>query len=127
MPRDLETEAVTLDGMAPLTKDATHETESEAEPSYGDDETYGMPGLSREYSGDLLMHDMQKESMRDQLHPYQRILTLSDVDSCVQLEEATFPPQERCTREKVSLTTSTAAHQLASLLDLPLPSTSLKA
>lgn len=40
---------------------------------------------------------------RDDLHPYTQTLTLSDVDSCTVLEEAAFPPNERATREKVSL------------------------
>lgn len=40
-------------------------------------------------------------SKRDHLHPYTQTLTVTDVDSCVRLEDATFPPQERCTREKV--------------------------
>lgn len=119
MPRDLETEKATLDGMAPLTEETGPACENEPGPSPGDDELSGMPGLSREYSGDLLMHNMQKESLRDQLHPYLRSLTLSDVDSCVKLEESTFPPQERCTREKVSGTTSIAAHRIPPLhLDL---------
>jgi len=37
------------------------------------------------------------------LHPYTRPLTLSDVDSCVALEDVAFPENERCSREKVSL------------------------
>lgn len=44
----------------------------------------------------------QSNSKRDDLHPYTQTLTLSDIDSCVLLEEAAFPPQERATREKVS-------------------------
>ncbi|KAF1812054.1 acyl-CoA N-acyltransferase, partial [Eremomyces bilateralis CBS 781.70] len=34
------------------------------------------------------------------LHPYVQALTLSDIESCVKLEEAAFPPTERCSREK---------------------------
>jgi len=40
---------------------------------------------------------------RDQLHPYTQALSVSDVDSCTRLEEETFPPHERATREKVGL------------------------
>ena len=37
------------------------------------------------------------------LHPYTRPLTVSDLDSCVALENAAFEnPQERCSPEKVS-------------------------
>lgn len=42
------------------------------------------------------------KSKRDELHPYTQSLTVNDIESCAVLEEATFPPQERCTREKVS-------------------------
>lgn len=37
------------------------------------------------------------------LHPYTRPLTVSDLDSCVALENAAFEnPEERCSPEKVS-------------------------
>ena len=44
----------------------------------------------------------QRNEKRDELHPYTQTLTLNDIESCVRLEEATFPPNERCSREKVS-------------------------
>ncbi|KAL9003121.1 MAG: hypothetical protein Q9188_003985 [Gyalolechia gomerana] len=34
------------------------------------------------------------------LHPYVQTLSLSDLESCVALENATFPEHERCSREK---------------------------
>ncbi|KAI9678328.1 MAG: Nucleolar GTP-binding protein 1 [Caeruleum heppii] len=34
-------------------------------------------------------------------HPYVRPLTLADVESCLALENATFPEHERCSREKL--------------------------
>lgn len=39
----------------------------------------------------------------DNLHPYTQILSLSDLEACVSLEDATFPEHERCSREKVCL------------------------
>lgn len=42
------------------------------------------------------------KSKRDELHPYTQSLTINDIESCTKLEEATFPPEERCTKEKVS-------------------------
>ncbi|KAI4252394.1 MAG: hypothetical protein L6R42_007983 [Xanthoria sp. 1 TBL-2021] len=42
---------------------------------------------------------MDNKALSD-LHPYVQILSLSDVDSCVALENATFPENERCSREK---------------------------
>jgi hypothetical protein len=37
----------------------------------------------------------------DSLHPYTSILSLADVDQCVELENSAFPENERCSREKV--------------------------
>jgi len=39
-------------------------------------------------------------SKRDDLHPYTQSLSINDIDSCTKLEEETFPPDERATREK---------------------------
>lgn len=50
-----------------------------------------------------LFSDMASaNSKRDELHCYTQSLTISDLESCLRLEEATFPPEERGTREKVS-------------------------
>ena len=40
----------------------------------------------------------------DNLHPYTQILSLSDLEACIAVEEAAFPEHERCSREKVCLT-----------------------
>jgi hypothetical protein len=45
----------------------------------------------------------EDNSKRDEVHPYTQTLTLSDVDSCVILEDLAFPPNERASRAKVSL------------------------
>jgi hypothetical protein len=37
----------------------------------------------------------------DTLHPYTSILSVADVDHCVELEDSAFPEHERCSREKV--------------------------
>ncbi|KAM3420030.1 hypothetical protein BST61_g3340 [Cercospora zeina] len=42
----------------------------------------------------------QSNEKRDPLHPYTQTLSLSDVESCVRLENAAFPPVERASREK---------------------------
>ena len=44
----------------------------------------------------------QRNAKRDELHPYTQTLTLNDIESCIRVEEATFPEHERCSREKVS-------------------------
>lgn len=37
------------------------------------------------------------------LHPYVQTLSLSNLEGCVALEDATFPEHERCSREKVNI------------------------
>lgn len=36
------------------------------------------------------------------LHPYVQTLTIADLESCIALENTAFPPEERCSPEKVS-------------------------
>lgn len=47
--------------------------------------------------------DSETASKRNEVHPYTQTLTLRDVDSCVTLEDLAFPPNERASRAKVSL------------------------
>lgn len=42
-----------------------------------------------------------KVTERNDLHPYVQTLSLSNLDGCVALENAVFPKEERCSREKV--------------------------
>lgn len=56
----------------------------------------------RRGSKDKIERDMDKQDAWAEIKPYTKSLTPSDVESCVKLEDATFPPQERATREKVS-------------------------
>lgn len=93
MPRDLSALANqnTLSGMSGLSKFDDQFEENNRQPPMDASDDYDMPGDSS-----------PPNEKRDELHPYCQTLSLSDVDSCTRLEEATFPPQERCTREKVS-------------------------
>ena len=50
--------------------------------------------------------DSETASKRNEVHPYTQTLTLRDVDSCVILEDLAFPPNERASRAKVSLSFS---------------------
>ncbi|PNS16331.1 Histone acetyltransferase Tip60 [Sphaceloma murrayae] len=45
-------------------------------------------------------HDLSQSSRTSEVKPYVQALTFLDLDSCVKLEEVTFPPEERCSREK---------------------------
>jgi len=44
-----------------------------------------------------------KANENDNLHPYVQTLSISNLESCVALENAIFPEHERCSREKVDL------------------------
>jgi hypothetical protein len=95
MPRDLETLAKQnpLNDMPELTKSPD---DIQGQQASMDDENE-MP------EGGLFSQLAQRNEKRDALHPYVQTLSPSDVESCVRLEEEAFPPQERATREKVSL------------------------
>ncbi|KAI9699150.1 MAG: hypothetical protein M1820_007229 [Bogoriella megaspora] len=43
---------------------------------------------------------LEKANKRGSLHPYIQMLTDQDIESCLKLEEATFPQHQRCSREK---------------------------
>jgi len=83
MPRELQP---TSDSLPELTKAPT--PKEEPQPAGG--------GLLDAILG-------QRNEKRDDLHPYTQSLTKSDIESCIKVEEATFPPNERCSREKVSV------------------------
>lgn len=106
MPRDLAsslTKEATVEAMPKLNRDSAPdslppEITTSPEAQYDDDDVDGEGG------GGSLFGQIadQRNEKRDELHPYTQTLTLNDVESCVRLEEATFPENERCSREKVS-------------------------
>lgn len=93
MPRDLEALAKEdgVRGMPPITKSPDN---MEHRPTLIDMDLEDEEAMINALS--------QRNEKRDELHPYTQTLKESDIASCVKLEEATFPPDERCTREKVS-------------------------
>ena len=95
MPRDLSREAPSKD---PPPEDQEPELERDSSNDGLEDESILASIMS------------QQNEKRDALHPYVQTLSLSDVESCVRLEEETFPPQERCTREKVSCAAISLKH-----------------
>ena len=44
---------------------------------------------------------ISKGNDENNLHPYIQTLGIADLESCIALENAAFPEQERCSREKV--------------------------
>lgn len=97
MPRDLTSfvKEDALSDMSPLGRSEQHQDQqpTQQDPPGSQDEPPMMFRDSIQAKGN---------QERDELHPYTQTLTLSDVDSCVILEEAAFPPHERATKEKVS-------------------------
>lgn len=89
MPRDLNPIAKedTLQGMPTLTKS----------PEAVEDQ---VPAMNAEDEDEMLGSLPKPNDKRDEVHPYTQTLSISDVESCTKLEEETFPPNERCTREK---------------------------
>ena len=67
----------------------------------------------RQISAQHLRNSRAKADERNELHPYVQSLSLSDLESCLALENAIFPPQERCSREKVGY--AFAVHTILSL------------
>lgn len=106
MPRDLTELAKNdaISNMSPLDRTSKPDTDSQ-------------PDKPRQ--GTMFAEQAQKNSKRDDLHPYTQTLTLNDVESCVILEEAAFPPQERATREKVSQPFLCSHHDTPVIADCP--------
>ena len=48
-----------------------------------------------------LRSNRAKINQRNDMHPYVQTLSISNLESCVALENAVFPEEERCSREKV--------------------------
>ena len=55
----------------------------------------------REISMQFLREGRAKADERNDLHPYVQTLSFSNLESCLALENAIFPPQERCSRDRV--------------------------
>jgi hypothetical protein len=51
--------------------------------------------------GSKMQREMRQEAKLNQLMPYTLSLTIQDVPQCEIVENAAFPPHERCSHEKV--------------------------
>lgn len=90
MPRSFLAESDrVLAAMTPLEETDHHTNEDET-----DDDDSG------EWSEGSNVQEAQADEVQ-QVKTYVQALTLLDVESCVALEDSAFPPQERCSREKV--------------------------
>lgn len=92
MPRDLSSIANdrTLQDMSSLSKVV--------------DQDYSYEERMSERDEDKMVAVLsQRVKQLDELFPYTQTLSVSNIESCVVLENAAFPPEERASREKVSL------------------------
>ncbi|KAK6437254.1 hypothetical protein LTR95_006553 [Oleoguttula sp. CCFEE 5521] len=99
MPREL-----VLENNIPDQRPSGANDDSTAEPQHeGTDGPEESP-MSAEDENTMfnrLARRRPARSKRDDLHPYTQTLVMSEVDSCNIIEEATFPPQERASIEKI--------------------------
>lgn len=113
MPRDLFAErsgAPKLNDMPLLERSEKSSAQGPAESS--DSASSDPSPVAKHGSKDKIERDMDKQDAWVEIKPYTKSLTPSDVDACVKLEDATFPPQERATKEKVSSDSETCPLQL---------------
>ncbi|PIA93010.1 hypothetical protein CB0940_04109 [Cercospora beticola] len=101
MPRDLSSllsQATddTLDSMPQLSSQKQEGPPLQTPFLSSNDDDQDQDSDATEYMDEL----GQSNEKRDPLHPYTQTLSLSDVESCVRLEDAAFPPAERASREK---------------------------
>lgn len=105
MQRDLEQEKPAPP--VPFTESPNSVTTERSEsPSSQSQEESASPSTDRQLQQRgqfVIVPESQQVKAPTNLHPYTRPLTISDLDSCVALENAAFTnPEERATREKVS-------------------------
>jgi hypothetical protein len=99
MPRDLEEERPAPPG--PLMESPNSVTTERSESPNPQEDLSPTSERTRQFI--IIPQDQQRKAPTNlNLHPYTRPLTISDLESCVALENAAFTnPQERATREKV--------------------------
>ena len=103
MPRDVP-------GTEERTLTASPETQTPRPASATDDYDF-QPGsngftIIRDESEDRelqMSNSLRKGDEKKNLHPYVQILSVSDLEAAEALEKAAFPPNERCSKEKVCL------------------------
>lgn len=99
MPRDLSAFRADKAEGAPLEPQGTSSSNKAGGMSIGP--TLASPE-SEGASGSFFSSIAQKTEKAHEHHPYTQTLTIADIESCIRVEDAAFPPSERASREKVS-------------------------
>lgn len=82
----------------------SHEDAEDIEDDEEEGETdspFHRPGLAGLFGGRIMQRSRNTPREYDHLHPFSQVLSISNVDDCVKLENEVFPVSERCSREKV--------------------------
>ncbi|KAF2762926.1 acyl-CoA N-acyltransferase [Pseudovirgaria hyperparasitica] len=97
MPRDLESEREIIENLPQLSREPdSGATPASASMSFRDIISGAPSAADKGY----FFEPDENQSKRDELHPYVQTLNVTNVDSCVALEAAAFPPHEAATKEK---------------------------
>lgn len=82
----------------------THEDVEDVDDEEEEEEhSFYRPGLAGLLGGRMMQRSRNTAGKFDNLHPFTQVLSITNVDDCVILEEEAFPPNERCSREKVTV------------------------
>ena len=80
--------------------DTFDEQDEDAEESQQSDTSLAY-SIFRDHRDEMEVQLSQKFKLNDDLHPHVQVLSISDLDACVAVENAAFSEGERCSKEKV--------------------------
>ena len=97
-----------------LTQSPEAQTPGPSSPNGQGNHINGFAIYSEDYRDPQPSNRMRNttDSKKGNLHPYVQTLSVQDLESCVALENAAFPEQQRCSREKVNTLTPSCANEL---------------
>lgn len=75
--------------------------EEEEEEEEEEEQSLYRPGLAGLLGGRMMQRNRNQPEKFHALHPFCQVLSKSNIDDCVTLEEDAFPESERCSPEKV--------------------------
>lgn len=84
-----------------ITHEDADEIDDDDEEKEEAENSFYRPGLASLFGGRIMQRNRSTPRKFDHLHPFTQVLSVSNVDDCLKLENEAFPASERCTREKV--------------------------
>lgn len=105
MPRDLFSSESKDDSLVASPESQTPKPEGTEVAAATDSDGYHEFTIHRDETQELTVQQAPGgKAKENKLHPYVQTLSISNLESCVALENAVFPEHERCSREKVAVT-----------------------